>query len=298
MDGKIIHFHYDIDNRLLAETTETGTPIREYIYAANQRIAMVDYQSNTNGDLFFMVNDHLGTPQLLVDAAQQVVWSVKQSPFGEVTVNGDVEQPLRFPGQYADSETGYSYNYFRDYDPTLGRYIESDPIGLEAGVNTFGYVMGNPVLKMDLNGLLESDVIREWNNFGKHYPQLTANMSVRPSWAIMIRGSNSNGYTFYTDRIYIRASYFYRVLNGQGIQPNSLGALKNGLVHESLHSYLFREIGYGEYFSNEPSYHEWIRKKTAEINSWSEQSSSRLETKPGIDDYPNAPQMCPVNRGF
>ncbi len=68
---------------------------------------MVDYQSNTNGEIFFMVNDHLGTPQLLVDAAQQVVWSVNQSPFGEVTVNGNVEQPLRFPGQYADAETGY-----------------------------------------------------------------------------------------------------------------------------------------------------------------------------------------------
>ncbi|QEY15334.1 hypothetical protein D0C16_04695 [Cellvibrio sp. KY-GH-1] len=154
VDGNIIHFHYDTDNRLIAETTVTGAPIREYIYAANQRIAMVDYQSNTNGEIFFMVNDHLGAPQLLVDAAQQVVWSVNQSPFGEVTVNGNVEQPLRFPGQYADSETGYSYNYFRDYDPTLGRYIESDPIGLEAGVNTFGYVSGNPITSFDLLGLI------------------------------------------------------------------------------------------------------------------------------------------------
>ncbi len=47
---------------------------------------------------------------------------------------------LRFPGQYFDAETGLSYNYFRDYDPSLGRYIESDPIGLGGGLNTFGYV--------------------------------------------------------------------------------------------------------------------------------------------------------------
>jgi len=153
VNGKTLHFHYDTENRLLAETTETGTPIREYIYAANQRIALVDYQQNTQGVVYFMVNDHLGTPQLLLDAQQQVVWSVNQSPFGEVKVEGSVEQPLRFPGQYADVETGYSYNYFRDYDPTLGRYIESDPIGLEAGVNTFGYVMGNPVLNNDSYGL-------------------------------------------------------------------------------------------------------------------------------------------------
>jgi RHS repeat-associated protein len=142
VNGKTIHFHYDTENRLLAETTETGAPIREYIYAVNQRIALVDYQQNTQGVVYFMVNDHLGTPQLLLDAQQQVVWSVDQSPFGEVKVEGSVEQPLRFPGQYVDVETGYSYNYFRDYDPTLGRYVESDPIGLEAGVNTFGYVMG------------------------------------------------------------------------------------------------------------------------------------------------------------
>jgi RHS repeat-associated protein len=140
---------------LLAETTESGAPIREYIYAANQRIALVDYQQNTQCVVYFMVSDHLDTPQLLLDAQQQVVWSVDQSPFGEVKVEGSVEQPLRFPGQYADVETGYSYNYFRDYDPTLGRYIESDPIGLEAGVNTFGYVMGNPVMKVDPLGLMD-----------------------------------------------------------------------------------------------------------------------------------------------
>jgi RHS repeat-associated protein len=102
-----------------------------------------------------MVNDHLGTPQLLLDAKQQVVWSVDQSPFGEVKTEGSIEQPLRFPGQYADVETGYSYNYFRDYDPTLGRYIESDPIGLEGGVNTFGYVHSNPVKKTDPFGLYD-----------------------------------------------------------------------------------------------------------------------------------------------
>lgn len=155
VDGKVIHFHYDTDNRLLAETTETGAPIREYIYAANQRIAMVDYQRNATGDIYFIINDHLGTPQRLLDAQQHVVWSVDQSPFGEVTIDGNIEQPLRFPGQYADAETGYSYNYFRDYDPTLGRYIESDPIGLEAGINTFGYVRANPIAKIDPLGLMD-----------------------------------------------------------------------------------------------------------------------------------------------
>lgn len=57
------------------------------------------------------------------------------------------------PGQYFDSETGKHYNYFRDYDPALGRYIESDPIGLKAGLNTYGYVAASPLRYSDAKGL-------------------------------------------------------------------------------------------------------------------------------------------------
>jgi RHS repeat-associated protein len=60
---------------------------------------------------------------------------------------------LRFPGQYFDSETGKHYNYFRDYDPTLGRYIESDPLGIDAGLNTYSYVQASPVAFSDDLGL-------------------------------------------------------------------------------------------------------------------------------------------------
>jgi RHS repeat-associated protein len=69
------------------------------------------------------------------------------------TTTGTTTNNLRFPGQYEDVETATHYNYFRDYDPTTGRYVQSDPIGLIAGVNTFVYVFGQSTKRVDPRGL-------------------------------------------------------------------------------------------------------------------------------------------------
>ncbi len=75
-------------------------------------------------------------------------------PFGKIATNANnsIEIFSRFPGQYVDNETGLYYNYFRDYDPSIGRYIESDPIGLEGGINTYGYAYQNPITNYDPDG--------------------------------------------------------------------------------------------------------------------------------------------------
>ncbi|MCB2795380.1 RHS repeat-associated core domain-containing protein, partial [Listeria monocytogenes] len=68
---------------------------------------------------------------------------------GEALSQGSTQVNLRFPGQYYDAESGLHYNYFRDYDPETGRYGESDPIGLSGGVNTYGYVQGAPLNRIN-----------------------------------------------------------------------------------------------------------------------------------------------------
>src|SRR5690606_909650 len=95
----------------------------------------------TQGGVFYVHTDHLGTPQKLTDENQTTVWNADYSPFGQATITTEtVINNLRFPGQYFDEETGLHYNYYRTYDPSTGRYLESDPIGLMGGVNTYGYV--------------------------------------------------------------------------------------------------------------------------------------------------------------
>ncbi len=104
-------------------------------------------------DVAYLHTDHLGTPQAMTDAGAQLLWWRDQTPFGQTVDTGGFSQtPIRFPGQFADDESGLHYNYFRDYDPALGRYIQSDPIGLRGGLNTYGYVEGNPLRYVDPTG--------------------------------------------------------------------------------------------------------------------------------------------------
>lgn len=102
----------------------------------------------------YLHTDHLGAVIKATDQEKAVAWSADRKPFGELTITTEaIENPLRFPGQYYDEESGLHYNYFRYYDPATGRYITSDPIGLEGGLNTYGYVGGNPIRFRDLKGL-------------------------------------------------------------------------------------------------------------------------------------------------
>ncbi len=92
-----------------------------------------------------------------------VLWSWNSDAFGTTLANEDVDNDNndfevnhRFPGQYFDKESGQHYNYFRDYEPGTGRYLESDPIGVKANMNTYAYVSENPIKFIDIFGLYDT----------------------------------------------------------------------------------------------------------------------------------------------
>lgn len=144
----VTHFVYGQDGQLLGiYDGSDGSVIEEVVYLGAMPVATV-----RGGEIFFIHTDHLGTPRVVSDGTQQILWRWDSNPFGEATPNQNPDGNgasfvlnLRFPGQYFDAGTQCHYNYFRDYDPAIGRYIQSDPVGLEGGLNTFTYVFNNPL---------------------------------------------------------------------------------------------------------------------------------------------------------
>ena len=129
-------------------------------------IWLISVASSVDARINFIHPDHLGTPIAMTNEQGQITWRAEYSPFGKAVIDptSTEELNLRLPGQYYDEETGLHYNYFRDYDPETGRYIQSDPIGLDGGINTYAYALMNPVRFVDRFGLWVKRCARELGN--------------------------------------------------------------------------------------------------------------------------------------
>ena len=184
-----LRYLYD-HRQIAAELTDEGAISKQYIYLADQPIAMIDYAQgervsssqlgesafdaiasdirqivrywfrNTESMTYLHAN-HLGAIEAATNTAGEVVWQASYAPFGAVKIKtklGEHRQTalklnLRLPGQYEDDETGLFYNDHRYYDPTLGRYLTPDPLGMPDGVNRYAFVRNNPLKYVDPRGL-------------------------------------------------------------------------------------------------------------------------------------------------
>ena len=148
------YFTYDEAGHLIGEYNQSGAAIQETVWLDDTPVAVL-----AGANRYFIYADHLNAPRAIADNTGKVIWRWDSEPFGTTPANEDPDKDgkpftynLRFPGQYYDKGTGLHYNYFRDYDPRTGRYLQSDPIGLQGGLNTYGYVGGNPVNWVDPDG--------------------------------------------------------------------------------------------------------------------------------------------------
>lgn len=157
-------YAYDGDGKLLGEYDATGKPLQETVYLGSTPVAVVTPQATAGTNLFYVYTDQINTPRIITSAATNaMVWRWDMAdPFGVGSPNenpsgaGAFTYNPRMPGQLFDKETNHFYNYYRTYDPQIGRYVQSDPIGLDGGINTYGYVKENPVKLVDYLGLADS----------------------------------------------------------------------------------------------------------------------------------------------
>ncbi len=144
------YFVYDEAGHLIGEYDSTGAVIQETAWTGDLPIAVL-----TPGKHFYVAPDHLGAPHQITNAGNGTVWLWNHDPFGQSNPasTGGFTYNMRFPGQYYDQDAKLSYNYFRDYDPRTGRYIQPDPVGLAGGINAYAYANGNPLGDTDPLGL-------------------------------------------------------------------------------------------------------------------------------------------------
>ncbi|WP_233368442.1 RHS repeat-associated core domain-containing protein [Xanthomonas hortorum] len=150
---------YDESGRWLGDYDNAGKPLQQAIWLDDMPVGV----TGADAKLAYIEPDHLGSPRVVVDPIRNTTvwaWNLKGEAFGNTEPNEDpdvdgvrFEFEMRFAGQRSDKVSGLFYNYYRDYAPSLGRYAESDLIGLGGGINTYAYVGSSPLMLSDRLGL-------------------------------------------------------------------------------------------------------------------------------------------------
>jgi len=156
-----IYTLYDESGHWIGDYDNDAAPLQQAIWLDDLPVGVLAKNS-----LRYVQPDHLGTPRAVIDPVRDVAiwtWDLKGEAFGHTPPDQDPDKDgtafvfdMRFPGQRYDVVTGFNQNYFRDYDASIGRYGQSDPIGLGGGAGTYAYANGNPIELVDPLGLQDS----------------------------------------------------------------------------------------------------------------------------------------------
>lgn len=165
-------YAYDGAGHLLGEYDSGGGALREYVWLGDTPVAVfTPGATGLSPPLAYYVHaDQLNTPQAVLDTSGALRWTWYAEPFASTPANtnpagkGSFAFSLRMPGQVFDAETGLHYNLWRDYDPSIGRYVQSDPVGLAGGINTYAYADGSPTSGTDPLGLATFQCTRKLDN--------------------------------------------------------------------------------------------------------------------------------------
>lgn len=158
---------YDADGQWLGDYAGDGSARQQLIWLDDLPVGVIAGSGET-ATLYYVEADMLNTPRVVVDPVRNVAiwrWDLTGEAFGKDLPaenpdgdSADFTFDPRFPGQRYDAPSGLNYNYFRDYEPAMGRYSQSDPIGLRGGISTYAYVGSNPLLFTDSLGLEKDPV--------------------------------------------------------------------------------------------------------------------------------------------
>jgi RHS repeat-associated protein len=187
------HYLYDLDGHLLVEADAAGATLREYVWLDDLPLAVVADVNTPTPNLYFVHADQLKRPLKMTDPNKAVVWDAVYRPFGEiVSITGSATNNLRFPGQYFLIEDGLHYNWHRQYDPTIGRYVQSDPLAFVDGPNVFAYAVSSPIQDFDPSG--RETIVTFWQprGYGKSaFGHISININ-RRNFSFGPRGWDTN----------------------------------------------------------------------------------------------------------
>ncbi|WP_158813304.1 RHS repeat-associated core domain-containing protein [Methylocapsa sp. S129] len=148
---------YDESGHVIVETDGAGNSLREYIWLDDLPVAIIDQVNTASPVLYYVHADHLNRPIMVTDSTGASVWQAIWTPFGAPqAITGTLTYDARFPGQWFQIESGLNWNWNRHYDPSTGRYVQVDPVGLATLLSdrpsVYAYARSSPNVWVDPSG--------------------------------------------------------------------------------------------------------------------------------------------------